>query len=193
MKIPSIFYGKPGQVSSRMRKLAKSLVQTRSFATYEPGPLLDTKEVRGLVLFSQEFERSSEQQFHCYVLSDCLSEAAPRGEMHAVIREWLMASLSDEWRFLCTLGGSSVLGLDKADSFSARRYLEAACHHWPAMALERRRFGPVLQGDDVLDHWSTLFVAVRNLGVSVHERMAMTNREPEAYLKLIDSREGGRE
>ena len=53
MKIPSLFYGKAGQATSRVRKLAKSLLQTREFGGYDPGPFLDTKEVSGLVLIHE--------------------------------------------------------------------------------------------------------------------------------------------
>ena len=78
--------------------------------------------------------------------------------------------------------------LFRSDPSFARRYLEAACLHWPAMAKEKPRFGPVLEGRDILDHWSTLFVALNILGIPVRERMKMTTREPQAFLDLIDSR-----
>lgn len=50
MKIPSLFHGTAAQVTARVRKLAKELVQSRDFGGYDPGPFLDTREVDGLIL-----------------------------------------------------------------------------------------------------------------------------------------------
>ena len=188
MKIPSLFYGKAGQATSRVRKLAKSLLQTREFGSYDPGPFLDTKEVSGLVLIHEEFEPSSEQHFHCYALSEYIVELSPQNLIRANLREWLDASLESEWRFLCTLGGALMHALRDGNEGLARRYVEAAVNHWPAMALEIERFGPLLEGQTLLQHWHTLGAALGVLGVSARERIAVPALTPQALLDLVDKR-----
>ena len=186
MKIPSIFYGKAGSATSRIRKLAKTLLVTREFGRFDPGPLLDTRDVGGLVLVREEFEPSAEQHFHCYALSEEMAEASTQQTIHDNLHDWLMASLDEEWRFICTLGGASLLGLGKRDASFARRYVEAAIRYWPSMAAEIDRFGPVLEGNSILDHWNTLAGALERLGLSARERTAIRGRAPQVLLSLVD-------
>ena len=188
MKIPSVFYGKPGQVTLRVRKLAKKLVADRDFGDYDSGELLDTAEVAGLVLVDQEFEHSAASHFHCYLLPNLLSEASQQADIRPNLHDWLMASLSEEWRFVTTLGGSAWLGLDKRGHSFARRYVEAAIQHWPTIAGIENRFGPRLEGHPFVDQWRTLSMALEILGLSAHERMSIPAREPQVLLDLIDKR-----
>lgn len=187
MKIPSMFYGTAAKVIPGVRKLARLLIEARNFSSYDAGTLLDVSEVQGLVLVNEPIDMA-ETHFHCYALSQELSKNSPQQQIPQNIHEWLMASLDDEVRFMCTLGGSSWLGLEKYAPEFSRRYVEAAVRHWPAMAAEKHRFGPAVSGLTILDSWTTLFTALEFLGVTSRERMAKPRREPKELLELMERR-----
>jgi hypothetical protein len=190
MKIPRIFYGKAGQATARVRKQAKALLRTRDYATYDPGPLLSTEEVGGVILISKELMASTDEHFHCYALSEGLAEASAPSEVRKNLHDWLVASLGEEWRFMCTLGGLSWIGLEEGGPLVARRYVEAAVQHWPSMSHERARFGPVPEGGDILDRWYTLFAALEMLGLPSYERVTLPTRDPQALLDVVAKRGG---
>jgi hypothetical protein len=191
MKIPEIFFGKPGEVKSKVSKLVRDLLRTRDFAHFDPGPFLDTTKVGGEVLVTREHWPSTTPQFHCYLLPLVLQARAPVEQHSELTHEWLMASLDDEWRFMCTLDGDSHYGFGAAPTAGARRYAEAAVRHWPAMEREQYRFGPKINDSDgILDIWITLFAALDTLGLPVMERIAAKDQGPRALLDLADAANG---
>jgi len=193
VKIPAIFYGTSGEVSSRVVKLVKQLLSARNFASYEPGPFLDTADIHGDMLVSREHGPSLAAQFHCYLLPTILESRAPIAARAAVMHEWLMGSLEEEWRFLCTLGGDCHAGFGINKVAGARRYAEAAVRHWPALAAEQYRFGPkVDDSDGLLNMWVTLFAAIDALGVPFDERVKAMGRDPQFLLDLADRSSRGR-
>jgi hypothetical protein len=187
MKIPSLLLGRAGQVETRVRKVAASIIDAKCFADFDLGPLVDTATVSGMILVDQESSPSNEPHFHCYMLSSGLADASPQAEIRKNLNEWLTGSLDTQWRFMCTLGGEAWLGLDQSEPVFARLYVEAAIRHWSAMKLENHRFGPPLDGQsDVLRYWRTLFFAVGKLGLPAKERMKTPGLEPRALLDLVD-------
>jgi hypothetical protein len=187
MKIPSLFYGPRSQVVPRVRKLARQLLKDGNFACFDPGPLLDTADVEGQILVDSPIILS-QKHFHCYALSEELVELSEQSQVHANVHAWLMASLNDEWRFMCTLGGLSRLGLKTYDASFARLYVEAAIRHWPVMSPEHERFHNMLEPTSVLKCWFTLMVALDILGLPVPEQIKQPSREPKDLLALIDRR-----
>jgi hypothetical protein len=188
MKIPSIFYGKPGEVRRRLSGVVRDLLRTRDFATFDPGSFLDTREVPGEILLTREHWPAVAPQFHCYLLPIMLQDGVPRDEHRLMTNQWLMASLDEEWRFVCTLDGDAHYGFGSDARTGARRYAEAAVRHWPTMEPEQYRFGPkVSASDGLLDMWITLFAAIDTLGVSTIERDRSRRKGPAALLALADA------
>jgi hypothetical protein len=191
MKLPKAFYGTSAQAVPRIRKLARALLTTREFSSYDAGTFLEMSEVEGHVLVDKPYF-AAENHFHCYALSQEISNVSAQSEIAENIHEWLIASLDTEWRFLCTLGGSSRLGLVGFPPIFARRYVEAAVRHWPAIAPYKTRFGPTAEGRTILNCWWTLFIALEILGLSAPEQMAKPGREPRELLDVVEQRGTGR-
>jgi hypothetical protein len=191
VKFPSILYGKPGRATLAVRKYVRAFVAADDYGAFDAGPLLDTREVEGLILTQRDRVETGQQDFHCYLVADELSNAVPMGASPAAKNRWLMASLESEWRFACTLGGTATVGLPRDDKVSARKYLEAAIHHWPAIAAERARFVSPATGADILSRWPTLWVALEVLGLPSIERMKLPNREPQALFDAVAPRLSG--
>lgn len=187
MKIPRLFYGPRAQVVPRVRKLARGLLKSRDWRSFDPGPFLDTAEVDGQVLVDRPVVLG-DPHFHCYALSEELAGISEQDQLRQNVHEWLMGSLDEDWRFMCTLGGASRLGLDTYDPRFSRRYVEAAIRYWPIMAPLHERFHNVLQPTSVLNCWYTLIIAFDILGLPAREQLRQPNREPAALLALVDGR-----
>ncbi len=129
---------------------------------------------------------TSESNFHCYALSEVLVNAAPAGEAPAVLQQWLEGSLGCEWRFVCTMGGQSTAGLMRSDKVLLQRYVDAAIQYWPAIEREVHRFGPILDGLDIIHHWHTLTAALLGLGVPPSALLSASDREPRALIQLAE-------
>ena len=157
-------------------------MQTRDWGSLDPGPFPDTKEVSGQILVASDSLRSSEQHFHCsYLLSESIAEVSSQAEIRTNLHDWLVTSLDVEWRFLCTLGGFSWIGLRGFDAAFARRYVGAAIRHWPAVVEELHRFEPMFMEDEEVRYpWYTMFSAFEILGLSALERTNIRggNRRP---------------
>lgn len=188
MKIAAVFLGRAGEVRRRVRKVARALVEADSFANYDLGPLTDTNETEGLVLMSVD-RRVVGVNYHPYILTDELMEATPAGRTpKELVRDWLLASLDVEWRFICTLGQDAGRGFTEADVQSARSYVEAAVRFWPALAAERSRISLWGGNDDFVEHWYPLFRAVEVLGISAAERMVAPRKDPIYFLEMLSRR-----
>jgi hypothetical protein len=187
MKIPSIFYGKAGEVRKNLGKTVRDLIVSRDFGHFDPGPFLDTREVTGEILVTREHWPSVTPQFHCYLLPIMLQDRVDPGEHRSLTHDWLMASLDEQWRFICTLNGDAHYGFGPDPKVGARRYAEAAIRHWPSMEPEQYRFGPKVDvSDGVLDMWITLFAAIDTLGLPPMERDQARRKGPAVLLELAD-------
>jgi hypothetical protein len=189
VKIPAIFYGKAGKAMGRVRKYAKAMVASGDYTSLDPGPMLDTREVSGLLLVVEEFETAPGENFHLYSLAEDIVNAAPQGRARDEVNRWLMAWLDDEWRFLSTIAGMGNAGLRRDDPVSARKYLEAAIRHFPAIDAERERFMTPSYPEGILHTWTTLFVALENLGLPTVERLETPGRDPRALLDELERRQ----
>jgi hypothetical protein len=102
---------------------------------------------------------------------------------------WLMGALDEEWRFMCTLNGSCWLGFKERPPPCARKYVEAAVRHWPAMNAHRSHFAHSSIIGDILDCWSTLYSALEILGLSSRERMKdHGSSDPLELVQLLNER-----
>jgi hypothetical protein len=190
MKIPSMFYGRASQVMSRARKAARNLVRTRAFDAFDPGSFVDTTEVDGLILVDFELAPSDRNHFHCYTFAEALADAATASERRQLMKDWLLWSLPEEWRFACALAGRANVALLSREPALARTYVEAAIHHWPAFSSLGPRFGPTIDGNgqELLNGWFTLYYALGVLGLSNSDMMVSPRRTPAELLKLVDDR-----
>lgn len=186
MKLPQVLYGRQGQVARQTQALASTLNAAGRLHELGVGPVLDTQTTEGLVLVNKEAEPSKAAQFHCYLMPDAIFKASPQPQIRDNMYDWLMASLDDEARFLCTLGGMTWLGLDQRGPAVARRYVDAAICHFPSIGKERKRFGPRHAGWDVLDLWRTLSFALQMLGLTAARRTERSGRDPQELLDLVD-------
>jgi hypothetical protein len=192
MKIPSMFYVRASQAMSRARRAAKNPVRTRDFDAFDPVPFLDTAEVSGLILRDFEVMPSTDNNFHCYAFAEAMADATPDGDYQQhqqIMKQWLLWSFGEEWRFMCALAGQSHLGLLDRDPVLARSYVETAVRYWPAMHSLGLRFGPMLAdaaGRGPLDGWFTLYFALGILGLSKEE--LRTQRSPAEFLQIVDRR-----
>jgi hypothetical protein len=189
VRIPSLFYGKAGKAMGRVRKYARALVASGDYSAFDPGPMLDTREVPGLILVEDEWEPVPGENFHLHSLAEELIHAVPsdRAPVRDELNKWLLASLDDESRFVCTLSGLAHAGLlgRKGD---AQKYLAAAIRHYPAIDADRDRFMTPSYPQGILHTWRTLFVALEHLGLPSVERLEKPGRDPQALLEELDRR-----
>ncbi|MES1175509.1 MAG: hypothetical protein ABUL62_14400 [Myxococcales bacterium] len=185
MKLPELIYGRLGQVTRKTQALASNLNSEGRIHEFGAGPVLDTATAEGLVLVDKEPEPSKFAQFHCYLMPKAIIKVSAQSEIRNNVHRWLMASLEDETRFLCTLGGEAWLGLEEREPAVVHRYVDAAILHWPLIKKERKRFGPRHSEWDVLDLWRTLAAALEMLGVTAEQRMEKPGREPRELLALV--------
>ena len=77
MKIPKVLYGSLSLVQSRCSKLAKQVMASGDFETFDPGPFVDTSEVAG-ILYLRECRGipGGEKDFHCEALTMALMSLA---------------------------------------------------------------------------------------------------------------------
>jgi len=178
-----MFYGQAGKAKSSARKLAKSLVQTRDFNTFASPDLLDTASTDGTILVNSEFSISDRNNFHCYALAIALAAAIPREELHAFMRDWILWSLEEEWRFVLAIGRDSVVGLMRREPAVLRRYIDASARHWSVLKAEGKRFGPSSNGEvEIWEVWSNAGFALASLGAPQPKLKGMLAAGPSEFL-----------
>ncbi|HKO53849.1 MAG TPA: hypothetical protein VJV79_39350 [Polyangiaceae bacterium] len=187
MKIPALLYGRAAAVRTRARKFAKKLLMSRDFESFDPGEFLETTTSGGILLMSPEHIVSSQDNFHCYALSLAIFELANIEEVAPVMRQWMLASWSEGWRFAGVVGeitAGQPLDLDRT---LLRPFAEAAVRHWPALSAEGDRFGPYINAPESLrKHSCNLWFALANLGIPSSDLRVMPSGGPADYLKRID-------
>jgi len=143
------------------------MVAKDDFTAFDPGALIDTSTVPGLLLVDegQIAYQPNQEDFHCYALSLAIFEAVPVTDVHRVTDAWVKNSLAEPWRFL-GVQATEMTGTMGRNRSLLRPYAEAGAHMWPAFVAEGNRFGPfVNQAHDAWYIMRGLHYALANLGI----------------------------
>ena len=193
MKIPSMFFGSSATVASRARKIAKRLLETRDFDSFDPGLFVDTAEQPGILLLRRDRLWPKVEAFHCYALSHQLAELAGHSDLPEVMEAWMLWSFREDWRFLGALG-EDTSGVLWRNSALLRPFVDTAVEYWPVLTAEGRRYGPFI--NEPVHVWTesvNLWYALGNLGIAGGELSAVPPGGPADFLSRIDERKTGDE
>jgi hypothetical protein len=184
MKIPGMLYGQTGIVKSRAKRTLKE-IGTRDFQHLDCGPLLDTREVSGLLLVEPERIQSPGEHFHCYALTVAMFDLVPASEMLATMDGWMKWSFAEAWRFLGVADQHTTTALYKNPALLVP-YVDAAIRFWSELKAEGNRYGPFV--NEPKDAWSAmknLKYSLANLGIAADDLEAEPRGGPAAFLARI--------
>jgi hypothetical protein len=185
MKIPGMLHGRAGAVKSRAKKKLREVVATREFDRLDYGPLVDTKDVEGLLLVEGERFQMPGEHFHCYALTESIFDLVPASEMLVTMDAWMRWSLAEAWRFLGAVGQLTTGALHEDRSLLIP-YVEAGVRFWPELSSEGKRYGPTL--DQLKDAWEVavnLKYALANLGIPSSELRTEPPGGPAVFLTRL--------
>ena len=179
-------YGPPGVVKSRCRKLAKKLLASNEFRSFDPGPMLDTAEAQGFLLVDSSPLIPTGDHFHCNLLTQEIFEACPAKDALRIVNAWVTGSLSDPWRFLGVQMVEMAGAVDEGGPL-AREFVEAAARFWPLFTSQGNRFGPfVNEPHDAWQVMRNLRNALIRLGIPWQDVKPTPAEGPAEFLRRLD-------